>query len=87
MGHSPEAASRNNPILQINAVVRGVLYKFNTSSLPVQVVQTQKEAEPLAGEPLEQYGKVHAFYRPQSREIVRIAMPRRVRKKLRHEVI
>ncbi|WGE27643.1 hypothetical protein PHA77_08960 [Edwardsiella tarda] len=90
-GHSPEVASGNNPIPQINAVVRGVLRKLNAPSLHVRVVQTQKEAEPLAGEPLEQYGKVHAFYRPQSREIVLIAdnlpTPRMVREKLRHEVI
>ncbi|WP_370554354.1 hypothetical protein NMD73_07995 [Edwardsiella tarda] len=90
-GHSPEVASGNNPIPQINAVVRGVLRKLNAPSLHVRVVQTQKEAEPLAGEPLEQYGKVHAFYRPQSQEIVLIAdnlpTPRMVREKLRHEVI
>ncbi|UCQ19348.1 hypothetical protein DCF79_08030 [Edwardsiella tarda] len=90
-GHSPEVASGNNPIPQINAVVRGVMRKLNAPSLHVRVVQTQKEAEPLAGEPLEQYGKVHAFYRPQSREIVLIAdnlpTPRMVREKLRHEVI
>ncbi|WP_392441439.1 LPD38 domain-containing protein [Edwardsiella piscicida] len=90
-GHSPEVASGNNPIPQINAIVRGVLRKLNAPSLHVRVVQTQKEAEPLAGEPLEQYGKVHAFYRPQSQEIVLIAdnlpTPRMVREKLRHEVI
>ncbi|GAB4591925.1 hypothetical protein ETAR_15280 [Edwardsiella tarda] len=90
-GHSPAVASGNNPIPQINAVVRGVMRKLNAPSLHVRVVQTQKEAEPLAGEPLEQYGKVHAFYRPQSREIVLIAdnlpTPRMVREKLRHEVI
>ncbi|EOV0998732.1 LPD38 domain-containing protein [Edwardsiella piscicida] len=90
-GHSPEVASGNNPIPQINAIVRGVLRKLNAPSLQVRVVQTQKEAEPLAGEPLAQYGKVHAFYRPQSQEIVLIAdnlpTPRMVREKLRHEVI
>ncbi len=53
MGYSPEAASGNNLIPQINAVVRGVLHKLNAPSLHVRVVQTQKEAEPLAGKPLE----------------------------------
>ncbi len=49
------------------------------------------DMEPVAGESLEGYGKVHAFYRPDKREIVLVAdnIPdgRTVREKLRHEII
>ncbi|EOA8607394.1 hypothetical protein ACIL50_005413, partial [Escherichia coli] len=61
------------------------------SDLKVRVVKSQKEAEALAGESFDGYGKVHAFYRPDKREIVLVAdnIPdgRTVREKLRHEII
>ncbi|EOK6706253.1 hypothetical protein WG808_RS27035, partial [Escherichia coli] len=57
----------------------------------VRVVKSQKEAEALAGESFDGYGRVHAFYRPDKREIVLVAdnIPdgRTVREKLRHEII
>ncbi|HCA4576665.1 TPA: hypothetical protein MRP73_004617, partial [Escherichia coli] len=61
------------------------------SDLKVRVVKSQKEAEALAGESFDGYGRVHAFYRPDKREIVLVAdnIPdgRTVREKLRHEII
>ncbi|EKO7148306.1 hypothetical protein P0303_004367 [Escherichia coli] len=89
VNHSAEA--KGSPVPQVEAVARGVMSGIKDSDLKVRVVKSQKEAEALAGESFDGYGKVHAFYRPDEREIVLVAdnIPdgRTVREKLRHEII
>ncbi|EFH8188874.1 hypothetical protein F2N31_09510, partial [Escherichia coli] len=89
VNHSAEA--KGSPVPQVEAVARGVISGIKDSDLKVRVVKSQKEAEALAGESFDGYGKVHAFYRPDKREIVLVAdnIPdgRTVREKLRHEII
>lgn len=88
-GHSKE--SKGSPVPQVKAVARTVMKRIKDIDLDVRVVKTQAEAAELAGESLDGYGKVHAFYRPEEREIVLVAdnLPdgRTVREKLRHEII
>lgn len=88
-GHSKEA--KGSPVPQVKAVARTVMKRIKDIDLDVRVVKTQAEAAELAGESLDGYGKVHAFYRPEEREIVLVAdnLPdgRTVREKLRHEII
>lgn len=88
-GHSKEA--KGSPVPQVKAVARTVMKRIKDIDLDVRVVKTQAEATELAGESLDGYGKVHAFYRPEAREIVLVAdnLPdgRTVREKLRHEII
>ncbi|WP_079907845.1 LPD38 domain-containing protein [Salmonella enterica] len=88
-GHSKEA--KGSPVPQVKAVARTVMKRIKDIDLDVRVVKTQAEAAELAGESLDGYGKVHAFYRPEAREIVLVAdnLPdgRTVREKLRHEII
>ncbi|EEP1514208.1 hypothetical protein HAZ28_004761 [Salmonella enterica] len=88
-GHSKEA--KGSPVPQVKAVTRTVMKRIKDIDLDVRVVKTQAEAAELAGESLDGYGKVHAFYRPEEREIVLVAdnLPdgRTVREKLRHEII
>ncbi|EEG5394115.1 hypothetical protein G3D91_004603 [Salmonella enterica subsp. enterica] len=88
-GHSKEA--KGSPVPQVKAVARTVMKRIKDIALDVRVVKTQAEAAELAGESLDGYGKVHAFYRPEAREIVLVAdnLPdgRTVREKLRHEII
>ncbi|EDV3151578.1 hypothetical protein Y935_004803 [Salmonella enterica subsp. enterica] len=88
-GHSKEA--KGSPVPQVKAVARTVMKRIKDIDLDVRVVKTQSEAAELAGESLDGYGKVHAFYRPEAREIVLVAdnLPdgRTVREKLRHEII
>ncbi|EDG4311599.1 hypothetical protein GCV35_21055 [Salmonella enterica] len=88
-GHSKEA--KGSPVPQVKAVARTVMKRIKDIALDVRVVKTQAEAAELAGESLDGYGKVHAFYRPEEREIVLVAdnLPdgRTVREKLRHEII
>ncbi|EJE3038831.1 hypothetical protein M4F09_002153 [Salmonella enterica] len=88
-GHSKEA--KGSPVPQVKAVARTVMTRIKDIDLDVRVVKTQAEAAELAGESLDGYGKVHAFYRPEAREIVLVAdnLPdgRTVREKLRHEII
>ena len=83
--------AKGSPVPQVEAVARGVISGIKDSDLKVRVVKSQKEAEALAGESFDGYGKVHAFYRPDKREIVLVAdnIPdgRTVREKLRHEII
>ncbi|HIG8574395.1 TPA: LPD38 domain-containing protein [Escherichia coli] len=85
------AEAKGSPVPQVEAVARGVISGIKDSDLKVRVVKSQKEAEALAGESFDGYGKVHAFYRPDKREIVLVAdnIPdgRTVREKLRHEII
>ncbi|EIG1905188.1 hypothetical protein HIY88_002748 [Escherichia coli] len=85
------AEAKGSPVPQVEAVARGVMSGIKDSDLKVRVVKSQKEAEALAGESFDGYGKVHAFYRPDKREIVLVAdnIPdgRTVREKLRHEII
>ncbi|WP_258134432.1 LPD38 domain-containing protein [Escherichia coli] len=85
------AEAKGSPVSQVEAVARGVISGIKDSDLKVRVVKSQKEAEALAGESFDGYGKVHAFYRPDKREIVLVAdnIPdgRTVREKLRHEII
>lgn len=88
-GYSKEA--KGSPVPQVKAVARTVMKRIKDIDLDVRVVKTQAEAAELAGESLDGYGKVHAFYRPEAREIVLVAdnLPdgRTVREKLRHEII
>ncbi|EAW9081382.1 hypothetical protein I6R01_003833 [Salmonella enterica subsp. enterica serovar Cerro] len=88
-GRSAEA--KGSPVTQVRAVARTVLSRIKDNDLNVRVVKSQAEAAELAGESLDGYGKVHAFYRPDEREIVLVAdnLPdgRTVREKLRHEII
>ncbi|EJG5924636.1 hypothetical protein NAE50_003055 [Salmonella enterica] len=83
--------AKGSPVAQVTAVARGVMNRIKDNTLNVRVVKSQAEAAKLAGESLEGYGKVHAFYRPDKREIVLVAdnIPdgRTVREKLRHEII
>ncbi|MDZ4013434.1 LPD38 domain-containing protein [Escherichia coli] len=85
------AEAKGSPVPQVEAVARGVISGIKDSDLKVRVVKSQKEAEALAGESFDGYGKVHAFYRADKREIVLVAdnIPdgRTVREKLRHEII
>ncbi|EOL5167138.1 LPD38 domain-containing protein [Escherichia coli] len=85
------AEAKGSPVPQVEAVARGVMSGIKDSDLKVRVVKSQKEAEALAGESFDGYGKVHAFYRPDEREIVLVAdnIPdgQTVREKLRHEII
>ncbi|EFG4746638.1 hypothetical protein BM821_004439 [Escherichia coli] len=85
------AEAKGSPVPQVEAVARGVMSGIKDSDLKVCVVKSQKEAEALAGESFDGYGRVHAFYRPDKREIVLVAdnIPdgRTVREKLRHEII
>ncbi|EPC7037407.1 LPD5 domain-containing protein, partial [Escherichia coli] len=85
------AEAKGSPVPQVEAVARGVMSGIKDSDLTVRVVKSQKEAEALAGESFDGYGRVHAFYRPDKREIVLVAdnIPdgRTVREKLRHEII
>lgn len=85
------AEAKGSPVPQVEAVARGAISGIKDSDLKVRVVKSQKEAEALAGESFDGYGKVHAFYRPDKREIVLVAdnIPdgRTVREKLRHEII
>ncbi|EKL0117337.1 hypothetical protein PP688_004601 [Escherichia coli] len=85
------AEAKGSPVPQVEAVARGVMSGIKDSDLKVRVVKSQKEAEALAGESFDGYGRVHAFYRPDEREIVLVAdnIPdgRTVREKLRHEII
>ncbi|EOQ2335209.1 LPD38 domain-containing protein [Escherichia coli] len=85
------AEAKGSPVPQVEAVARGVISGIKDRDLKVRVVKSQKEAEALAGESFDGYGKVHAFYRPDKREIVLVAdnIPdgRTVREKLRHEII
>ncbi|HCL5313093.1 TPA: hypothetical protein N2G38_005513, partial [Salmonella enterica] len=88
-GHSPEA--KGSPVPQVRAAARTVMNRIKDIDLNVRVVKSQAEAAELAGESLDNHGKVHAFYRPDEREIVLVAdnLPdgRTVREKLRHEII
>ncbi|EOM6746847.1 LPD38 domain-containing protein [Escherichia coli] len=83
--------AKGSPVPQVEAVARGVMSGIKDSDLKVRVVKSQKEAEALAGESFDGYGRVHAFYLPDKREIVLVAdnIPdgRAVREKLRHEII
>ncbi|EFG0195638.1 hypothetical protein JFR17_004303 [Escherichia coli] len=85
------AEAKGSPVPQVEAVARGVMSGIKDSDLKVRVVKSQKEAEALAGESFDGYGRVHAFYRPDKREIVLVAdnIPdgRTVRERLRHEII
>ncbi|EEQ5657710.1 hypothetical protein SI836_001385 [Escherichia coli] len=85
------AEAKGSPVPQVEAVARGVMSGIKDSDLKVRVVKSQKEAEALAGELFDGYGRVHAFYRPDKREIVLVAdnIPDgwTVREKLRHEII
>lgn len=88
-GHSPEA--KGSPVPQVRAAARTVLNRIKDIDLNVRVVKSQAEAAELAGESLDNHGRVHAFYRPDEHEIVLVAdnLPdgRSVREKLRHEII
>ncbi|HGA5700446.1 TPA: LPD38 domain-containing protein [Salmonella enterica subsp. enterica serovar Birkenhead] len=88
-GHSPEA--KGSPVPQVRAAARTVMNRIKDIDLNVRVVKSQAEAAELAGESLDNHGRVHAFYRPDEHEIVLVAdnLPdgRSVREKLRHEII
>lgn len=87
--HSEEA--KGSSVAKVKAVARGVMDRIKDNTLNVRVVKSQAEAQELAGESFDGYGKVHAFYRPDEHEIVLVAdnIPdgRTVREKLRHEII
>ncbi|EOZ4487989.1 LPD38 domain-containing protein [Salmonella enterica subsp. diarizonae] len=87
--HSKEA--KGSSVAKVKAVARGVMDRIRDNTLNVRVVKSQAEAQELAGESFDGYGKVHAFYRPDEHEIVLVAdnIPdgRTVREKLRHEII
>lgn len=88
-GHSADA--KGSSVAKVKAVARGVMDRIKDNTLNVRVVKSQAEAQELAGESFDGYGKVHAFYRPDEHEIVLVAdnIPdgRTVREKLRHEII
>lgn len=88
-GHSADA--KGSSVAKVKAVARGVMDRIKDNTLNVRVVKSQAEAQDLAGESFDGYGKVHAFYRPDEHEIVLVAdnIPdgRTVREKLRHEII
>ncbi|HIB1554043.1 TPA: LPD5 domain-containing protein, partial [Salmonella enterica subsp. enterica serovar Muenchen] len=87
--HSKEA--KGSSVAKVKAIARGVMDRIKDNTLNVRVVKSQAEAQELAGESFDGYGKVHAFYRPDEHEIVLVAdnIPdgRTVREKLRHEII
>lgn len=87
--HGKEA--KGSSVAKVKAVARGVMDRIKDNTLNVRVVKSQAEAQELAGESFDGYGKVHAFYRPDEHEIVLVAdnIPdgRTVREKLRHEII
>lgn len=87
--HSKDA--KGSSVAKVKAVARGVMDRIKDNTLNVRVVKSQAEAQELAGESFDGYGKVHAFYRPDEHEIVLVAdnIPdgRTVREKLRHEII
>ncbi|ECO4847805.1 hypothetical protein FX474_12770 [Salmonella enterica] len=90
-GHSADAQSQGSSVRKVKTVARTVMDRIKDNDLNVRVVKSQAEAAELAGESLDGYGKVHAFYRPDEHEIVLVAdnLPdgRTVREKLRHEII
>ncbi|HFD9218972.1 TPA: LPD38 domain-containing protein [Salmonella enterica] len=90
-GHSAEAPARGSTVRKVKTVARTVMDRIRDNDLNVRVVKSQAEAAELAGESLDNHGKVHAFYRPDEHEIVLVAdnLPdgRTVREKLRHEII
>ncbi|MDJ6367155.1 LPD5 domain-containing protein [Salmonella enterica] len=90
-GHSADAQAQGSSVRKVKTVARTVMDRIKDVDLDVRVVKTQAEAAELAGESLDKHGKVHAFYRPDEREIVLVAdnLPdgRAVREKLRHEII
>lgn len=90
-GHSADAPAQGSSVRKVKTVARTVMDRIKDNDLSVRVVKSQAEAAELAGESLDGYGKVHAFYRPDEHEIVLVAdnLPdgRTVREKLRHEII
>ncbi|ECO0851916.1 hypothetical protein AA073_21735 [Salmonella enterica subsp. enterica serovar Newport] len=90
-GHSADAPAQGSSVRKVKTVARTVMDRIKDVDLDVRVVKSQAEAAELAGESLDKHGKVHAFYRPDEREIVLVAdnLPdgRAVREKLRHEII
>lgn len=90
-GRSAKAESEGSSVRKVKTVARTVMDRIKDIDLDVRVVKSQAEAAELAGESLDKHGKVHAFYRPDEREIVLVAdnLPdgRAVREKLRHEII
>lgn len=90
-GHSADAQAQGSSVRKVKTVARTVMDRIKDVDLDVRVVKSQAEAAELAGESLDKHGKVHAFYRPDEREIVlvadNLADGRAVREKLRHEII
>ncbi|MDJ7441713.1 LPD5 domain-containing protein [Salmonella enterica] len=90
-GRSAKVESEGSSVRKVKTVARTVMDRIKNIDLDVRVVKSQAEAAELAGESLDKHGKVHAFYRPDEREIVLVAdnLPdgRAVREKLRHEII
>lgn len=90
-GHSADAPAQGSTVRKVKTVARTVMDRIKDVDLNVRVVKSQAEAAELAGESLDNHGKVHAFYRPDEHEIVLVAdnLPdgRTVREKLRHEII
>ncbi|HAF2409459.1 TPA: hypothetical protein G9E90_004886 [Salmonella enterica] len=90
-GHSADAPAQGSTVRKVKTVARTVMDRIKDNDLNVRVVKSQAEAAELAGESLDNHGKVHAFYRPDEHEIVLVAdnLPdgRTVREKLRHEII
>ncbi len=90
-GHSADTQTQGSSVRKVKTVARTVMDRIKDNDLNVRVVKSQAEAAELAGESLDNHGKVHAFYRPDEHEIVLVAdnLPdgRTVREKLRHEII
>lgn len=90
-GHSADTPVQGSSVRKVKTVARTVMDRIKDVDLDVRVVKSQAEAAELAGESLDRHGKVHAFYRPDEREIVlvadNLADGRAVREKLRHEII
>lgn len=90
-GRSADTPAQGSSVRKVKTVARTVMDRIKDVDLDVRVVKSQAEAAELAGESLDKHGKVHAFYRPDEREIVLVAdnLPdgRTVREKLRHEII
>lgn len=90
-GRSADAPAQGSTVRKVKTVARTVMERIRDNDLNVRVVKSQAEAAELAGESLDNHGKVHAFYRPDEHEIVLVAdnLPdgRTVREKLRHEII
>ncbi|MDJ6542659.1 LPD5 domain-containing protein [Salmonella enterica] len=90
-GHSADTLAQGSSVRKVKTVASTVMDRIRDVDLDVRVVKSQAEAAELAGESLDKHGKVHAFYRPDEREIVLVAdnLPdgRTVREKLRHEII